>query len=69
MRTSILFILTILCTTQLTYAQVLYSENFNNLTSGNVGTDDTGTIPGKGGWYTTSHNYTTPNIGNNDFKI
>lgn len=69
MRTNILFILTILCITQLTYAQVLYSEDFNNLTIGNVGTDDTGTVPGKGGWYTTSHTYNTPYTGNNDFKI
>jgi len=37
-------------------AQVLYTENFNNLSVGNVGTDITGTIPGQGGWYTKSYN-------------
>lgn len=69
MKNKILFVLLLLLKGQLTYAQVLYSENFNNLTLGNVGTDDTGTVPGKGGWYTTSHTYNTPYTGNNDFKI
>ena len=34
-------------------AQVLYTENFNNLTLGNLGTDVTGQTPGQGDWYTT----------------
>lgn len=33
-------------------SQVLYSESFDNFTLGNVGTDPTGVIPGKGGWLT-----------------
>jgi len=45
--TAILF-----CTT--INAQVLYTENFNNYAVGNVGTDPTGIIPGKGGWLTES---------------
>jgi len=69
MKNKILFVLLLLLKGQLTYAQVLYSENFNNLTIGNVGTDDTGIVPGKGGWYTTSHTNPTPYTGNNDFKI
>lgn len=69
MKNKILFVLLLLLKGQLTYAQVLYSENFNNLTSGNVGTDDTGIVQGKGGWYTTSHTNPTPYTGNNDFKI
>ena len=69
MKNKILFVMLFLLKVQLTYAQVLYSEDFNNLTLGNVGTDDTGIVPGKGGWYTTSHTYTIPHIGNNDFKI
>ena len=69
MKNKILFVLLLLLKGQLTFAQVLYSENFNNLTLGNVGTDDTGIVPGKGGWYTTSHTYNTPYTGNNDFKI
>ncbi|WCM41489.1 T9SS type A sorting domain-containing protein [Flavobacterium sp. CBA20B-1] len=35
-------------------SQILYTEDFNVYTTGNVGTDITGTIPGKGGWYTKS---------------
>lgn len=33
-------------------AQLLYTEHFDNLTIGNVGTDITGTVTGKGNWYT-----------------
>ncbi|HUH26298.1 MAG TPA: T9SS type A sorting domain-containing protein [Flavobacterium sp.] len=33
-------------------AQVIYDENFDNLTVGNVGNDLTGAIPGQGSWYT-----------------
>jgi len=33
-------------------AQVLYSEDFNSYTLGNIGTDITGIIPGQGNWYT-----------------
>lgn len=45
-------VLSIICVTNLN-AQVLYTENFDNLTLGDLGTDVTGTTPGKGGWYTT----------------
>lgn len=34
-----------------TYAQILFTENFNNYALGEVSTDATGAIPGKGGWY------------------
>jgi len=34
-------------------AQVLYTENFDNYTLGNLGTDVTGQTPGQGNWYTT----------------
>src|SRR5690606_24183963 len=45
-----------------TQAQVLFSENFDNLAVGEVSNDPTGTIPGKGGWYVkkTSTPYTFP---------
>ncbi|HLW42194.1 MAG TPA: T9SS type A sorting domain-containing protein [Flavobacterium sp.] len=69
MKTNILFLLTTLFAVQLTSAQILYSENFDFLTLGNVGTDDTGTTPGQGGWCTTSYTYSSPYGGNNDFKI
>ena len=36
-------------------SQVLYSESFDNLTLGNLGTDPTGVVPGQGGWLTTMH--------------
>jgi len=53
------------------YAQVLYTENFNSYTTGNVGTDITGTIVGKGGWYTKSVGAGfNPVIGtNSDYQI
>lgn len=67
MKTKLLLISIILFATQLTSGQVLYSENFDNLALGNVGNDFTGTIPGKGGWYT--YERTNPNGNNNSFQI
>ncbi len=69
MKTNRLLILMVLFTVQLTSAQVLWSDNFDNLTLGNVGTDDTGVTPGQGGWYTTSTTHSIPYVGNNDFNI
>lgn len=34
------------------YAQVLYDDDFENYTLGNLGTDPDGIIPGQGGWFT-----------------
>ncbi|WKW45861.1 T9SS type A sorting domain-containing protein [Myroides sp. JBRI-B21084] len=62
----------LLLITPLTNAQVLYSENFNNLSPGIVGTDYTGTTPGQGGWYLETKTYSTLGssyVGLNDFKI
>lgn len=36
----------------ITYSQVLYDEDFDNFTLGNLGTDPDGIIPGQGGWLT-----------------
>jgi len=36
------------------YSQILYSDNFDNHSWGNLGTDITGTIPGQWGWLTKS---------------
>ncbi len=70
MKKQVLFVATLLFATQLTTAQVLYSENFDNLTLGNVGTDFTGATPGQGGWYTYSRADNVPSdAGNNYFKI
>ncbi len=52
MKTKILFIAATFLTVNLGTAQVLYTENFNNLNTGNVGNDLTGTIPGQGSWKT-----------------
>src|SRR5690554_551560 len=49
-------------------AQVLWSENFDNLTVGNIGTDHTGNTPGQGGWYTNSFAI-DPTVANSFFKI
>lgn len=49
-------------------AQVLYTENFDNLTVGNIGTDPTGATTGQGGWYTRCH-APSAHINNNYFKI
>ncbi len=60
MKKQVLFVATLLFATQLTTAQVLYSENFDNLTLGNVGTDFTGATPGQGGWHTLSQALSVP---------
>ncbi|UUV22601.1 T9SS type A sorting domain-containing protein [Paenimyroides aestuarii] len=53
MKKLLLIITTLLGVYNLT-AQVLYNETFDSYNWGNVGTDITGAIPGKGGWYTKS---------------
>jgi hypothetical protein len=53
-------------------AQVLYTDNFNNHTIGNLGTDTSGTIPGQGGWltHTDVRNAPNPIVGpNTDYQI
>jgi len=67
MKTTILLITALIIGTQATKAQVLYSENFDNLTLGNVGTDFTGATPGKGGWHTKSHIVQTPSQNSNNY--
>src|SRR5690606_16420121 len=49
-------------------SQVLYDETFDNYTLGNLGTDDTGVLPGQGGWYTLgAHSH--QNHTNNNYRI
>ena len=52
-------------------AQVLQEENFNALAAGDVGTDITGAVAGKGGFFTfaSANAGTTTNAGNNNFEI
>src|SRR5690554_1357582 len=59
MKKHILFLISLLFVNTL-YSQVLYTEDFDNYTLGNLGTDPTGTTPGQGGWYTISK-YTKAN--------
>jgi len=70
MKTFFLFIINLLFFVTAT-AQNIYTENFDNLTIGNIGTDYTGTVPGQGGWYTASLNnpiYGVP-LTNNHYQI
>jgi hypothetical protein len=54
-------------------AQVLHSENFNNLTLGNIGTNFAGTAVGQGNFITLADNgaipTTTTNAGNANFQV
>src|SRR5690606_38046339 len=50
----LLLTISFLCFYGLT-AQVLYTENFENFTIGNVSTSANGQTVGQGGWYTYSH--------------
>src|SRR5690606_23058082 len=51
MKKYVLFLITTMCFNVLN-AQLLYTENFNSYTIGNLGTDPNGVIPGQGGWLT-----------------
>src|SRR5690554_1887087 len=52
MKKYLLYLTATFLTAHLAAAQVLYTEDFDNLTVGNVGTDITGQTPGQAGWYT-----------------
>ena len=56
MKKNLFIILSVLLATVTIKAQVLYTENFDNHSIGNLGTNTTGTIPGQWGWYTYSQN-------------
>lgn len=59
MKKYLLILTTVLCFNTM-YSQVLYTENFDNYSIGNLGTDPNGVTPGQGGWYTYSK-YTKAN--------
>ena len=72
MKRKLLIAFTVLMFTPLINAQVLYTENFNNHTIGNLGTDTSGTMPGQGGWFTHTYKYNAspPVVGPNaDYQI
>src|SRR5690606_337473 len=56
MKKNLFIIFSVLFATVTIKAQVLYTENFDNHSIGNLGTNTTGTIPGQWGWYTYSQN-------------
>lgn len=51
MKLKLLHIATTFLVAHFATAQVLYSEDFDNLTIGDLSTDLTNTTPGQGGWY------------------
>src|SRR5690554_5817317 len=70
MKKYLLYLTATFLTAHFADAQVLYTEDFNNLSVGNVGTDITGQTPGQGGWYTLGAvNKGTNFITNADFQI
>src|SRR5690554_3861333 len=69
MKTKLLYTVLALLAAHFAAAQVLWSENFDNFTIGNIGTDHTGNTPGQGGWYTHSNTTDPANASNNYFKI
>lgn len=54
MKKQLLYTVLVLLTTHLTTAQVLFSEDFDNLTVGDLSTDPTGITPGQNNWYVNS---------------
>src|SRR5690606_5501171 len=61
MKLKLLYTATAVLVAHLTTAQVLYTEDFDNLTIGDLSTDPTGATPGQGGWHTRIH-YLVANI-------
>src|SRR5690606_22021288 len=59
MKKCLLILTTVLFSNSI-HSQVLYTENFDNLSIGNLGTAPTGITPGQRGWYTVSK-YTQTN--------
>jgi hypothetical protein len=52
MKSKIFYLVAVIFAAYFANAQVLYTENFDNLTVGDLSTDPTGNTPGQGGWYT-----------------
>src|SRR5690554_449119 len=71
MKKYLLYLTATFLTAHFADAQVLYTEDFNNLSVGNVGTDITGQTPGQGGWYTIQGvvNPGSSIVTNSDFQI
>src|SRR5690606_28101099 len=51
MKLKLLYTATAILIANFVTAQILFSENFDNLTVGDLSTDLTGVTPGQGGWY------------------
>src|SRR5690554_6830674 len=55
MKLKLLYTATAILIANFVTAQILFSENFDNLTVGALSTDPTGTTPGQNGWYVMEH--------------
>jgi len=64
----ILFSCLLVSSSSLFFGQLVYQDNFESSTIGNLGTDITGTTPGQGGWYTTAAT-TASNSAASNFQV
>src|SRR5690606_41654444 len=62
MKKQLLYTVQALLAAHLCTAQVLYSENFDNLAIGDLSTDPTGTTAGQGGWYVKAQSNDTSDV-------
>jgi len=62
MKLKLLYTVQALLVAHLCTAQLLYSENFDNLAIGDLSTDPTGTTAGQGGWYVKAQSNNTSNV-------
>src|SRR5690606_3604261 len=62
MKKQLLYTVQALLAAHLCTAQVLYSENFDNLAIGDLSTDPTGTTAGQGGWYVNTKSNNISNV-------
>src|SRR5690606_20758735 len=62
MKLKLLYIVAVLFTAPISTAQVLFSENFDNLNIGDLSTDPTGTTAGQGGWYVNTKSNNISNV-------
>jgi|SRR5690554_2486763 len=62
MKKQLLHTVLVLLTTHLTTAQVLFSEDFDNLTVGDLSTDFSDKTPGQGGWHVADFQYNSSEV-------
>jgi len=67
MKKILLVLSTVIISTS-AYSQIIWNEDFNSLTNGNLGTDITGATAGQNGWLTIAET-TATNSANSNFQI